>query len=566
MQRLLEEIKIQTNYSELIQENLRLKDENERLTELFQLATFEFKKKNEKIAFLEEELRQRDAVIKELRQENELLKKKVEELEARINLLNKMVFHKRSEKKEAEAIHESGIKKRGGSKKPGHGRKIPENLPVNEEIIDLPEEKKICLICGKPLSEIGLEETSSEIDVQKVYYVKKYKRKVYKKTCSCPNPIVTAPAPPKLIPKGMFSIEFWVDVLINKYKNHSPIERQLCDMKEYGLHLSSGTILGGFKKIHFLYLEPLYAVMNESLRQASHWHADESGWKLFAKVDDKENYNWFIWVFISRDIVLFAIRPNRSAEVPCRILFDMDSDEIKKIGKIFPNTLKKMNVDKFSAYKFMERVGLVELSLCWTHQRREFIDAKIKHPADPDLKNWADEWIRKIGNLYHINNERIKYRLEDPLFIEYDQRLREELSGMESLINIEYTHPAKTAVMSSMKENWKGLTLFVNNPEIPMDNNLSERTIRSAVLGRKNYWGNHSPWSGELTAAMFSIVQTCLMHKVSPRAYLSYYFTECTKRGSAPSKKEIETFLPHRLSEEMKRKLAINQPEVLDDS
>jgi len=87
-----------------------------------------------------------------------------------------------------------------------------------------------------------------------------------------------------------------------------------------------------------------------------------------------------------------------------------------------------------------------------------------------------------------------------------------------------------------------------------MDNNLVERILRPMVLGRKNYWGNHSLWAGELTAAMFGSFQTCLMHEISPRAYLTYYLTECTKRNSAPSEDEIKLFLPPKLNESIKTK------------
>jgi len=195
---------------------------------------------------------------------------------------------------------------------------------------------------------------------------------------------------------------------------------------------------------------------------------------------------------------------------------------------------------------------LLELAFCWAHQRREFIDLKTKYP---ELSNWAKEWLERIGSLYYINNERIKYNQQDSLFREYDQKLREKLDEVSSLINREYSHPAQTAIMNSMKEHWEGLTLFVDNPEILIDNNLAERMIRPVVLGRKNYWGNHAIWAGQLTAAMFSIIQTCLMYSISPRAYLTYYLTECAKRGSAPSGGEIELFLPPKLNESIKTKL-----------
>ncbi len=166
---------------------------------------------------------------------------------------------------------------------------------------------------------------------EKIYYLKRIKRKVYKKSCNCQGPIVTAPAPSKIIPKGKFSTEFWVDTPINKYRNHLPIERQVTEMKEYGLIVPSGTIFGGFKKIHFLYVKPLYEALGRELRKGHRYHPDESGWHLFAKIDDKGNYNWLMWVFISKDIVLFVLDPTRSARVPLKSLFDLEPEEIKMI-------------------------------------------------------------------------------------------------------------------------------------------------------------------------------------------------------------------------------------------
>ena len=510
---------------------------------------------------LEEELFEANATIKTLVQENESLKKRLQEVEARNNLLNKIAFGKKSEKKEIKEIPARPLKKRGAVRgHTGHGRKIPANLPVEEEIIDIPEDEKFCPCCGEPYEEIGLEEVSSMIGVRKIYYLKKIKRKVYKKTCCCSNPIITAPALGKLIPKGKFSLEFWVDTLIDKYRNHLPIERQVAQMEEYGLTVPSGTIFGGFKKIHSAYLKPLYQAFAIEVRKAGHLHADESGWRLFVKVDGKGNYKWFIWVFVSKDVVFFVLHPTRSAKVPYKTLFDIDIDDIKMIDKerLKAKVTKRLNVDKFSSYKALENMGLVELIFCWAHQRREFIRLKAKYP---ELSTWAQAWIRRIGRLYHINNQRIKHDPQDKPFEKYDKRLREKIDKIWSLINAEYSHPAQTAIMNSMKEHWKGLTVFVGNPEIPMDNNLAERMLRPVVLGRNNYWGNHSVWAGELSVAMFSFVQTCLMHKISPRAYLRYYFTECAKRGVAPPEGEIEAFLPHEFSEDTKKTLNINSSE-----
>ena len=112
--------------------------------------------------------------------------------------------------------------------------------------------------------------------------------------------------------------------------------------------------------------------LGRSLREANHWHADESGWHLFVRIDEKGNYNWFIWVYASEDIVLFVLHPTRSAKVPFKTLFDIDPEEIEMI-KVNLKERKIMSVDKFSSYKMLERLGLVKLAFCWAHQRREFL-------------------------------------------------------------------------------------------------------------------------------------------------------------------------------------------------
>jgi transposase len=546
-------------------ENKRLHQENEQLREVFSIATVEFNKKNREIDSLMSKIKKALSTIDLLTEENAELKQRLELAEGKVKLLQHLAFGKKSEKQVQEGIPQREHKKRGAvSGHKGRGRKIPNEMPVIDEIIDIPDEEKFCPICGLPYKEIGTEEISREICVEKIYYIKVIKRKKYKKTCNCPHPIIIAPLPNKIIPKGKFSLDFWVEVLVNKYKNHMPVERQTNDMADYGLAVNSGTIFGGLKKIYLSYLEPLYQGLLKSVRESRHIHIDESGWKLFALIDEKGNSNGFIWVFVCRDInvILYVIRPSRTASIPCKTLFDMDIEEAKILESIQVGNKKRITVDKFSSYKTMERLGLVEISYCWVHQRREFVQVKTK---EPKLKRWADAWIGKIAQLYHINNERIKHNYQTASFKKYDKKLREAIGRMEqeinsSTINRQCKHPQQQFLIDSMKTHWKGLTLFVDEPALSMDNNIAERMLRGPVLGRKNYWGNHTPWAGQLSASMFSVIQTCISNNVSPRQYLTWYLTECVKRGTAPSEDEIGSFLPHNLTTDMRERLRVNKP------
>jgi len=564
----------------------------QKLIDELQLVGVELRKNEQRISDLEADIKELRIYSLELEQENKLLKKELEKEKANVRLLQKMLFARGTEKQveqrsgaekreeveyeETESGYVVKTTKRGAKNgHKGHGRKIPDNLPVKEEIIDLPEDKKCCEICGKPLKDTGLYEVSSEISVKKVYYIKKKKRKIYKKTCDCDkcHTLMKAPQSPKLIPKGKFSIEFWVELLINKYMNHLPVTRQISDMKSYGIEVSSGTITGGLQFIYSNYVIALYNALIIELRKTKHLHADETGYYIFQEVEGKKNYNWYMWGFVCKSVILFVLDPTRSAKVLYQTLFNMTPDDIEKLTKNKPVDANNsepvyiVNADKYSSYKALQNQGLIVIAYCWAHQKREFEDALTKYPQDQELKPWVEIWITKISLLYDVNDERIKHTKDSYDFNQYHNKLIDILDWMEKEIEKQqYTHPAQIEIMTSMKQHWSGLTLFVQHPEIPMDNNPCERALRPIVLGINNYWGNCSIWGGQLLAAMHSIIQTCLLHRISPRSYLIYYFEECTKRNSAYDENEIDLFLPHKLSEEIKQKLKIPETEVLDDT
>ena len=84
-------------------------------------------------------------------------------------------------------------------------------------------------------------------------------------------------------------------------------------------------------------------------------------------------------------------------------------------------------------------------------------------------------------------------------------------------------------VLESLDNYWEGLTQFVHNPDIPMDNNIAEQTIRGGVPGRKNYYGCGSQWSSELTARLFTILMTLKLWGINPRLWFSGYLEACPR-------------------------------------
>ena len=112
----------------------------------------------------------------------------------------------------------------------------------------------------------------------------------------------------------------------------------------------------------------------------------------------------------------------------------------------------------------------------------------------------------------------------------------------------QHVHHRQRKVLSSLKTHWEGLTVFADHPEIPMDNNGSERTLRNPVVGRKNYYGSGTEWSARMTAMLFSIFQTLKLWDINPVEWLSDYFRACALNGgSAPL--DVAAHLPWNITE-----------------
>src|SRR3989338_7760964 len=114
-----------------------------------------------------------------------------------------------------------------------------------------------------------------------------------------PLGISLALPPARLIPKGMFSIGFWVHILAEKFLFQRPLSRILQTLSLEGLDISPGTITGGLEKIKDM-VYPLYTRILERSRKAKHWHMDETRWMIFITTDGKTGYRWWLWVVVTK--------------------------------------------------------------------------------------------------------------------------------------------------------------------------------------------------------------------------------------------------------------------------
>jgi transposase len=437
---------------------------------------------------------------------------------------------------------------------PGPKRRDYSHLPVRTKTLDLPAEQCICPSCGQPFLPHGYIEDSEEIEIEVGAYRRVIRRRRYRRTCVCDGPTTITAAPaPKLIPKGRYGVSVWVEVLLDKYFGYRPTERLLGSWRLLDLDLAPGTVTDGLQRLEAL-LRPIYEALQERNRQGNLHQADETRWPVFVILEGKQGYGWWLWVFLGSDTVVFLLNVSRGHEVP------ENQYRAESRGVLV--------VDRYSAYKAMRWVkeGFVVLAFCWAHVRRDFIRVG---KGWPQLKPWALEWLRRIHVLYRLNKRRLEAVKDSEAFQAADACLREAVAAIKTQIEAELARtnlatPCRKA-LKSLREHWEGLTRFVDDPRIPMDNNASERRGRGPAVARKNFYGSGSQWSGQLAAASFSIFATLSMWKLNPRKWLTWYFEECAAAGGkVPA--DIQAFLPWTLSEEQKKQLSDTSVDEGDDT
>jgi transposase len=438
---------------------------------------------------------------------------------------------------------------------PGPKRRDYSPLPVREEVLELPPEHCVCPRCGQPLRRLSDTEDSEQIEIEVRAYRRRIRRRRYQRTCTCDGRnTLTAPSPPKLIPKARYGLSVWVEILLDKYFSYRPTERLLASWRLLGLDPAPGTVTDGLQRLEVL-LRPIYEALVERNPHGDLHQGDETRWRVFIALEGKEGYGWWLWVVVGPDTVIYLLEASRSHTVP-ESHYRAESRGV-------------LVVDRYAAYKAMSWVqdGVVVLAFCWSHVRRDFIRVG---KGWPELKTWALEWLRRIRVLYRLNDSRLAVQEDAATFGEADGRLRQAVAEMKTqseteLARADLATPCRK-VLESLQEHWEGLTRFVDDPRIPMDNNASERQARGPAVARKNFYGSGSEWSGRLAAALFSIFATLSRWMLNPRKWLTWYFEHCAAAGGQVPK-DIQQFLPWKLDAATQKELgAVGLPEGDDTS
>jgi transposase len=426
----------------------------------------------------------------------EQLALRIADLEKQLALKNQMLFGASSEKR-------SGDKPAAGSPKPpqkGHGPKPQLNLPIVEVVHKSEQADRMCGSCGGQLDAWeGQFEESEEIEVvERRFFIKKHKRQKYR--CRCNACIETAPGPLKLFEGARYSIDFAIEVATDKYCDHMPLERQVRKMAREGLNVDSQTLWDQIERVARL-LSPGHIELIQYILAKPVIGADETRWPLLGKKNNEAS-KWHSWAIASHDAAAYQIHDGRSAEIAEKIV-----GEYKGI----------LVCDAYGVYKSLAKSKGLTLAHCWAHVRREFIKAEKAFPEQAKVA------IDLIGELYEVE----RLCPAGPKGDAMRTQLRQERS--KGILDELFAYAANTPVVpnSSLDDAIKymarirsGLERFIDDARIPIDNNLTERSQRGIVVGRKNHYGSRSRRGTEVAALFYSFVESAKLCGVDPKAYL----------------------------------------------
>jgi len=489
-----------------------------------------------------------------------VLSGELEVAQAKIRDLEQRLYGHKSERAgviDAQHRPSAGEARRRGQQRgaAGHGRSRVEQLPVRPEDIEL--DSPVCPVCCEPLSGFPGTEDCEVLEVEVQAYRRLIRRRRYRRACQCEEVAgIVTPAPPgRLIERGKFGVSVWVHVLLDKFLYGRPSYRLVQELADRGLNLSMGSLTGGLQAIAPLFA-PLMQELLSKLREERHWHADETRWEVFVEIEGKSGHRWYLWVFQSPSVAYYQLDASRSASVPSAVLAGVKGGYI--------------SCDRHGAYKKFARLhpGFT-LSYCWAHQRRDLLTLAKDYPG---LAPWALAWVSCIGELFALHAQRREAARAGCRRAKLDRCLRATVQEMAdkreaALADPTLPHPA-AKVLKSMREHWAGLTLFLEQPQLPLDNNAAERALRPAVVGRKNFYGSGSQWSGQLAATMYSVLMTMRRWQINPRTWLSAYLQACAEHGNrAPP--NLDAFVPWNMDAAQLRAMrapAFSRPRRVDTS
>ena len=454
------------------------------------------------------------------------------QIQATVEKLQRHVFGQRSEKMppvaqairdpvRAEAARISALQKRrenAEKKRRLVTRKIEHKVR---------EDQKTCPRCGgHDFSRLGGGDVTELYDLVPAQ-VERQLHVQEKLRCRCGETIVTADPPAKVYDKARFGPTFIAQVVVSKCADSLPLYRQAKAYRRVGVQVDDSTLGQLFHRAAEA-TQPLSNRLLQLVSEKEVVQADETTQRMQAK--GKTRTAW-LWSFIARDeeekeIISYVFSRSRSGETPLRVLGD---------------SLGKLVADAYSGYNKVTLPGGRERAGCLAHLRRKFFEAQS---TAPDLAKIATDYILDI---YRIERAALDADLlGTPKHLEMRQTQSSVvMEAFKAWLDLEEARqlpksPIGEAIGYALNQ-WSALTLFLTDPHLPIDNNASERALRVAALGRKNFLFVGHDEAGENLAGLYSLIATCEANGVNPVDYLA----DVLLRVQTHPASRIDELLPH---------------------
>lgn len=399
---------------------------------------------------------------------------------------------------------------------------LPANLP-RTEIIHEPASTSCS--CGCELNRIG-EDIAEKLDYQPgVFTVERHVRGKW--VCRQCETLVQAPVAPHIIDKGIPTAGLLAHVLVAKYADHQPLYRQSGIFERAGLAIPDSTLAQWVGRCG-VQLQPLVDAMREALLKEAVLHADETPVAML-KPGNGKTHRAYLWSYCSTSMsamkaVVFDFAETRGGEHARNFL-----------GK-WQGTLV---CDDYGGYKALFKAGVTEAG-CMAHARRKFHELYASHKSQI-----AEEALKLFGALYDVERQAQELNARQRQQIRQQQALPVANALHAWLIKQRQRVSDGSATAKAIDYSlgrWGPLTRYLDDGNVPIDNNWVENRIRPVALGRSNWLFAGSLRAGQRAAAIMSLIQSAKLNEHDVFAYMK----DVLERLPSLPATRIEELLPHR--------------------
>ena len=412
------------------------------------------------------------------------------------------------------------------------GASFPADLPRETVTVEVPAAEQTCTGCRETRDLMGYDESEQLEYTPARFQVRRIRRE--KRACrTCRDTVVRAPAPPRVVERGVLGAGLVAQVLVSKYLEHTPLYRQREIYKRSRVGLPRST-LGDAVAAACHHLLPVTRRIRERMLSHDIVSTDDTGLRVLDPQHAKGVKRGFLWPYVAgHRWAYFAYTPSRSGTGPKLELGDYAG---------------YVQVDGYPGYDELFRgEGCPRIEVgCWMHARRYFVQAVDAG----DLR--ALPAVAQIRALYGVERE----AKEAGLGPEGRRGLREERARplldelgewLEEMAPRAAPKSPLGKAVGYTRNRWVALRRYLEDGRLEIDNGEVERLIRLVALGRKNFLFAGSDAGAERAAVAYTVLATCALHELEPWAYVKDVLEKIA--GDWPQR-ELDGLLPDRWAEE----------------